>query len=307
MSSTTNMDGHPDVAEISDLAEGLLPPSRSTDLRRHLDTCELCADVHASLEEIRGLLGTLPAPQRMPDEVVGRIDAALAAEAVLAAMAPGPTDPEVHRASVPSSAGADDRPRVSRETSVAVGRPAGRAATSTTGPGRKNRSRNERRGFVALGAAFAVAALGFGSVIVSSLDSGEAPGDPGQPSALADTFSEGKLGARIADLLATDQPGQSSTGTSSVQSFREESGTGTGNHVFTQPGVPSCVRQGIGREDAALATEEGMYQGHEVLLVVLPDATDAGQVTAYLVETACVTQPSLGAGEVLLESSYPRP
>ena len=72
MTSTTDMAGHPDVAEISDLAEGLLPPARSTELRRHLDDCELCADVYTSLEEIRGLLGTLPGPPRMPADVAGR-------------------------------------------------------------------------------------------------------------------------------------------------------------------------------------------------------------------------------------------
>ena len=78
MTSTTDMAGHPDVAEISDLTEGLLPPSRTADVRRHLDGCELCADVHSSLEEIRGLLGTLPGPPRMPDDVAGRIVATVA-------------------------------------------------------------------------------------------------------------------------------------------------------------------------------------------------------------------------------------
>ncbi|WP_375165481.1 zf-HC2 domain-containing protein, partial [Streptomyces sp.] len=88
MTSTTDRAKHPDVAEISDLTEGLLPPERTADVRRHLDECELCADVHASLEEIRGLLGTMPGPPRMPAEVAGRIDAALAAEALLQSTAP---------------------------------------------------------------------------------------------------------------------------------------------------------------------------------------------------------------------------
>ncbi|MEU4653516.1 hypothetical protein AB0G32_06155 [Streptomyces sp. NPDC023723] len=307
------MGQHPDVAEISDLAEGLLPPSRTTDVRRHLDACELCADVYASLEEIRGLLGTLPGPPRMPDDVAGRIDAALAAEALLAATAPETADPAP---AVTTPVPLDSRPHVSRETSTPPpDRPAGRAVSSTTGPGRKERkerTRSGRRRIAALGAVFAVAALGLGSVIVSSLDSGDSPGDPGQPSALADTFSEKKLGTEISGLLADDQPGQSTEPSStqsaqSAQSFSVESGTGAENHVFTQPTVPACVRQGIGRDDAALATEEGIYQGREVLLVVLPHTADTGKVTAYLVETACVTQPSLGAGEVLLQDSYARP
>ena len=92
MTSTTDMAGHPDVTEISDLTEGLLPPSRTADVRRHLDECELCADVYTSLEEIRGLLGSVPGPTRMPADVAGRIDAALAAEALLDATAPDVTD-----------------------------------------------------------------------------------------------------------------------------------------------------------------------------------------------------------------------
>lgn len=72
-SSTTDMTGHPDVAEIADLAEGLLPTTRTTEVRQHLESCELCADVYASLTEIQGLLGTLPAPAPMPDDVAAQI------------------------------------------------------------------------------------------------------------------------------------------------------------------------------------------------------------------------------------------
>ncbi|EPH40488.1 hypothetical protein ABT390_11670 [Streptomyces aurantiacus] len=87
MTTTTDSAGHPDVSEISDLTEGLLSPSRTLDVRRHLDDCPLCTDVYESLEEIRGMLGTLPGPPRMPTDVAERIDAALAAEALLDATA----------------------------------------------------------------------------------------------------------------------------------------------------------------------------------------------------------------------------
>ena len=166
MTSTTDTAGHPDVAEISDLTEGLLPPSRTADVRRHLDECELCADVHASLEEIRGLLGTLPGPPRMPADVAGRIDAALAAEALLNATAPDAVDAPTLVEPVPSpSDDTDDEPRsphVSRETSATADRPAGRARTSTTGPGRKEPEAGRAPRAVVLGAVFTAAALGFG-------------------------------------------------------------------------------------------------------------------------------------------------
>ncbi|MBH5335953.1 hypothetical protein IHE55_14610 [Streptomyces pactum] len=93
MTPTTGSDEHPEVAEISALTEGLLPTDQEDAVRRHLDGCALCDDVRTSLDEIRSLLGTLPGPARMPDDVARRIDAALAAEALLDATAPaGPAD-----------------------------------------------------------------------------------------------------------------------------------------------------------------------------------------------------------------------
>ncbi|MET7270712.1 hypothetical protein ABZS59_05810 [Streptomyces flaveolus] len=303
------MAGHPDVAEISDLTEGLLPPSRTTDVRRHLETCELCADVYASLEEIQGLLGTLPGPQRMPDDVAGRIDAALAAEALLSATAPAsPASPAVSAVSAAPAADEDesrDGTHVSRETSAAD-RPSGRARTSTTGPGRKDRRRIGRRRIAVLGAVAAAAALGIGSVIVSSVTGGSPPDDTahGQQTAPVDTFSETKLQKRVSDLIGDGQGTRS--GPRTPHSFGTE--PETENHVLTQPTVvPECVQKAIGRDDAALATEEGVYKGKEALLVVLPDTLNDSRVTAYIVDSACVDQPAVGKATVLLEHSYTRP
>ncbi|OMI88112.1 hypothetical protein BSZ07_19020 [Streptomyces sp. M1013] len=286
-SSTADMTGHPDVAEIADLAEGILPTARTADVRQHLESCALCADVYASLGEIQGLLGTLPAPPPMPDDVAARIDAALAAEP--------PT-------------GVADGARVSRETSAPVDRPGGHARPSSTGPGRKDRRRGGRRRIAVLGAVAAAAAIGLGSVIVSSL-TGESPsGNTAreQQTAVADTFSEDRLQDRVTNLIAD---GDTQNGSRTPRSFGMESENGgetAENHVFKQPTVPECVRKGIGRDDAVIATEPGVYQGKQALLVVLPDATHETRVTAYIVEAACVDQPAVGKAKILLKHSYAR-
>ncbi|MER6324268.1 MULTISPECIES: anti-sigma factor family protein [Streptomyces] len=281
------MTGHPDVAEISDLAEGILPSARTTDVRRHLGSCALCADVYASLEEVQSLLGTLPPPAAMPDDVAARIDAALAAE--------------------PQPGVADDA-HVSRETSAPVGRPAGHPRHSSTGPGRKDRRRGGRRRIAVLGAVAAAAAIGFGSVIVSSLTGGSQSEDTaqGQQTALADTFSEGHLKDKVTGLVAD---GSAQNGSRTPRSFGLESDNGgetAENHVFKQPTVPECVRKGIGRDDAAIATEQGVYKGKEALLVVMPDAANDTRVTAYIVESTCVDQPAIGKAKILLKHSYAR-
>ncbi|MFF9046295.1 anti-sigma factor family protein [Streptomyces parvulus] len=304
MSSTTDKAGHPDVAEIADLAEGLLPTERTEAIRRHMEGCDLCADVYASLEEIQGLLGTLPEPVGMPDDVAERIDAALAAEAP-----PSVPAPEV--------ASSDDGGRVSRETSApasepapaAPDRPAGHARSSSTGPGRKDRRRGGRRRIAVLGAVAAAAAIGLGSVVVSSL-TGNGPSDDtahGQRSVPPDTISEDKLQEKVSGLI----PGTADeSGPRTPRTFGTESDGGNetgGNHVFKQPTVPECVQRGIGRDDAAIAAEKGVYEGKDVLLVVLPDATNNARVTAYVVDSSCEKKPAVGKAQVLLQHSYARP
>jgi hypothetical protein len=307
VTSKTDTNGHPDVAEISDLAEGLLSPSRSADLRRHLDACPLCADVHASLEEIRGLLGALPGPPRMPDDVAHRIDAALAAEAFLDSAAPESASTAMEDATdSPPVVDVDRAAHVSRETSAGTTRPAGHARASSTGPGRKERERKRgaRRTVVAVGAAFAIAVLGLGSVLVSSLidDEGSGPSAHRPTTTVGDTFAASTLEQQVTGLL-TEAQGSKSPDDMGVQS---EPGS-KGPMVFQQPSVPSCVQKGIARSDAALATETGTYQGKDALLVVLPDTSDSAKVTVYLMDATCVEQPSVGTAKVLLKDTYTRP
>ncbi|PWI16673.1 hypothetical protein DI272_22780 [Streptomyces sp. Act143] len=289
MTSTTDTTGHPDVAEISDLTEGLLTPSRSADVRRHLDACELCADVHASLEEIRGLLGSLPGPPRMPDDVAGRIDAALAAEALLNATTSEPVDP----VDAPALAEA----HVSRETSRSADRPAGHARSSSTGPGRKPRSRGARRRIAVLGTVFTVAALGLGSVLLSSFNDGK----PSDPATQADAFSGKKVETQVSELLAQG----SGEGSRAPRSLGAN--TVPENHIKNQPvpQVPSCVLQGIGRNDEALAAKKGTYDGDTAYLVLMLNAKDSSRVDAYVVDAACEKDPSSSA-KVLLTHSYAR-
>ncbi|MFE9332143.1 anti-sigma factor family protein [Streptomyces sp. NPDC006925] len=109
-------DEHPEIDEISALGEGIVPAARRAELRAHLITCALCAEVSASLEEIRETLGTLPGPERMPQDVASRIDRALAAEAA---------------AVVTGSPGAPESPTTDTDAADAAGgeTDTGRAAT----------------------------------------------------------------------------------------------------------------------------------------------------------------------------------
>ncbi|WP_406343544.1 anti-sigma factor family protein [Streptomyces sp. NBC_00648] len=322
MTSTADMTQHPDVSEISDLHEGLLPPSRTADVRRHLDACDLCADVHASLTEIRELLGTLPGPPRMPADIAGRIDAALAAEALLDATTPNGSPAPVEATAVSVTKGtpvsaetADDAAHVSRETSLgsapadtpAADRPAGRPRAAT-GPGRPRTPR--RRRTAVLGAVFGAAAIGVSVFLVQTLqpsdDNHAQKSDMASPQQHGDVFSDASLAGQVQTLLAS-RPALESAGTSPSGKKPDLGITSNSPKLGVDVTVPPCIQAGTGRtSETPLAYETGEYQGTRAYLVVLPHPTDTSQVQAYVVDAACETAAPDAKGKLLLTHAYPR-
>ncbi|MFD3479590.1 anti-sigma factor family protein [Streptomyces sp. NPDC058695] len=317
MTSTTDTAEHPEIAEISELTEGLLSPSRTEQVREHLNSCELCADVYASLEEIRGTLGTLPGPPHMPADIAGRIDAALAAEALLDTQAPAYTEHEAE-----TEAEAQAASPVSRETTpettpadsptTPADRPSGHPR-ATTGPGRGSRTRTRRRRGAALGAVFTAASIGLGVLLLQN--GGSTPtgapesGTPRQASS-ALSFSESKLENQVQSLLTEKSSAPSDSSTSKSSLDIEQSGPKTPRTNSPMRGktivVPDCIQRGTGRETPALAIERGDYKGTTAYLVVLPHQSDPAQVSAYVIDATCVKQPSSAPGKLLLTHSYAR-
>ncbi|WP_420034536.1 hypothetical protein ACN2WE_20300 [Streptomyces sp. cg28] len=301
MTSTTDTAEHPEVTEISDLAEGLLPPSRSSDIRRHLDGCVLCADVYSSLEEIRGLLGTLPDAPRMPEDVATRIDAALAAEALLDVVAyeDGESDEARERETAP----------VSRETSAERSGPAPRPADrpsghapSATGPGRRSRVTRRRTG-AAIGAVLTAAAIGTG-VLLAQSGGGTSTVSKTPPSASqsASSFAKANLESKVSELLHEGDPTTLGTeGTSPKPSLK--------NPEIPKAAMtpPACVQRGTHRNEDPLGFKQGTYEGKAVYLLVLPHRSDpAHRVTAFIVDASCAAKNSSAAGELLYTHSYKR-
>ncbi|MYQ87835.1 MULTISPECIES: anti-sigma factor family protein [unclassified Streptomyces] len=320
MTSTTDTTQHPDVTEISDLAEGLLPSSRAAEVRGHVDGCALCGEVHASLMEIRELLGTVPMPQHMPDGIVDRIDAALAAEAAL-----GTTPPSgslhVSRETEPPAA---EKPKAEPSPSD---RPAGRPR-ATTGPGRGRRPLRRRRRTAVLGAALGAAVVGVSVFLLQSIQPSQNSGSlkaADRSSSAGEngggTFSGSTLEDRVHTLLLStgSKPSKSADGmeaeeqTPSTGAQSTPKSTSAGSESPQTPlraptvSVPPCVEQGTGRNAAALAVEEGTYQGTDAFLVILPHPSDATRVQAYVVDASCVQKQPTGKGELLLTRTYARP
>jgi len=303
VTSTTDAGRHPDVAEISALADGLLTPERTAAVRSHVDGCGLCADVRSCLEEIHDTLGALPGPAQMPADVASRIDAALAAEALLDATASG----TVSRETVDGPARpAEDRP-VSRETgdrsepvpvAHATSRPKARRR-AVTGPGRAP-LRGRRWRAAVLGAA-SVLGIGIGGVVVmQSLDPAQEGHDAAAQSRTAEADS-GLTGAalenRVQELLETAKSPPNEVGAQSgpAEPLR-------GSDVT----VPSCIRNGIDHPGVPLAAGEDVFEGKDAYIVVLTNRSDATRVDAYVVDSSCVEASSGELGDVLLTRTYPR-
>ncbi|WP_282695008.1 hypothetical protein [Streptomyces sp. CC208A] len=296
---------HPDVSEISDLTEGLLSPSRSATIRRHLDGCGLCADVRNSLEEIRGLLGTLPGPPRMPAEISGRIDAALAAEALLNATAPDSAR-TVSRETTAAEASA-----VSRETTrpAPTARPADErppAPRAATGPGR-GRTRHRRRiallGGLAGTLAAAFCTYGLYALTQNGAETHTAQADT-SASAPLNRFSGEPVEDRVRSLLTGDAAVAAPTGESPKSLAAEGTESASTAQRNRDGALPDCVLAGTGRQDTVLASERGEYGGTAAYLLVLPDRTDGHRVQAYVVAASCTGNTP---AELLRTDSYPRP
>jgi hypothetical protein len=280
-------DEHPEAAEISALFEGILPPGRSADLRGHIATCSLCADVRDSLDEIRNILGTLPGQLRMPDDVADRIDAILAAEALI-----GVTVSKT----LPTNTAGEllvSRETLAGETST---RPSGHA-TAATSPGTPRRRRWVR---VVFATACAVAALGMGSVYVHSL----APTKTPQVSVIGEDHLPGKfsgtaLEIRVRELLAVADSSHSS-----------ERGAQPGNTPMSpdidSTSIPHCVLQGTGRADRPLGSTHGTYGGRNAYLLVLPHPANMSRVDAFVVDASCAFTPAPAPGRVMTKMTYNR-
>lgn len=299
MTARADAEGHPEVEEISALLEDALPPERRTEVQNHVAECEICDDVLESLASIRDLLGAMPGPPRMPADVAGRIDAALAAEALLASAEPSAVSRET----------ATDGPSaVSRETTAPrTGSTAGppRREDASRGPGR---SRRRRRRVMLTAAGCCAALIGIGGIVqsMSPADGAGAKADTAQQRDTRDrssTFAAGSLEKRVKTLLA-DQPSEPSK--EEPTEFDVRSTASPGALLAEGTAVPPCVQQATQRQETALAAEPGTYRGAEAYLVVLPHAGDADRVDVYVVDSSCTRESTPRPGEVLLTRSYAR-
>ncbi|WP_380277621.1 anti-sigma factor family protein [Kitasatospora purpeofusca] len=285
---------HPEVDELADLAEDLLPPADADALRRHLTGCAECRETVDALAEVRTLLGGAE-PPAIPADVAARIDAALAAAASGTAKPPLPAAPTA----LPKAP--------ATPPTAPPGAPTARPAAAT-GPGRTARPR--RRRTLLLGSAATLLVLGLGGAFLAlpgssqkqdSTTAANAPAPGSTAAAKADRHPDGtvyreeQLAAQVRALLAGTAGGRPvlpakpsagpgaapADGSGATAAPPAEGGQGlTGGGRST----PACPPPSTA---ALLATDRGSYAGTsaELLVYALPDRPD--QLDVYLRSPDC--------------------
>ncbi len=256
---------HPDVSEISDLAEGLLSPSRSAAVRRHVDGCPSARTCGPPWRRS----GACSAPCRGRPGCPSRSRAGSM-----------PPSPPKHSSTPPPLAATHATTTATTATVVFHVKhriPPWGLLPSLPGlgpprraPPRGHRPRSPRRPrrrialFSTIGAAFGAAILGTslylsqaGDMAGDGVANGVRRADASAEVAAA-PFSGSPVEERVQDLLSKDRTLRTPQG---VGPESMSSDTGTTSRRSGDGTVPACVLAGTGRTDPVLAHERGEYRG----------------------------------------------
>ena len=296
--------GHTSPDTLADLHEGLLHERAETAAREHLATCAQCRADLAALAALPATLAAAGEIGPVPDDVAGRLDAAL--DAASRAPADGPAATTV----VPlASAGARTSPRGLRLLQAAA------VLVVVLGLG-----------------GLAVSALrdsGHGSAADSSAGSAAGP-VAGTPELAYPVTASGRswtattLTAAVPRLLAgtlarpvahgplpdgtrkaadaTPSPaatGPAPQGSATDPSFSVLQDNPGGRLVEGTP-LASCVASLVGGPATPLAVDVATYQGSPAVVILLPGLTGADRVDIWVVRPDCSTG-------TLYYGSVPRP
>ncbi|HEY2576174.1 MAG TPA: hypothetical protein VGI74_07680 [Streptosporangiaceae bacterium] len=289
------MASHPDPGILADFREGLLGRRHSARIRAHLGNCSSCASLDKDLAQVTELLASAP-PPRMPDDLVARLENALAAEAATRAANPDLT-------SRPSAA-------ASQDTGTADPGPGVPDGAGQPRRGQRQRGRTGGRPWqlrpATLRAAAAIAAvLAVGGYVLanlhtgndavsSSLGSAPAHGSAATAAPNERGIANGGIAAPAAGLQVIESgtgylPGRLASQAQAVLASHpvnaaapHGTSTGTSGTSVGAPGISgqlqSCVRLVTGGLQPLLV-DEARYQGQPATIIVLPaTAGRAGQV-----------------------------
>lgn len=308
--------------ELADLDADLLDPVEADEARAHLATCPECADRFAELGELRSLLRA-DDPGPMPDDLVARLESALAEAGAAPRFAASSGAATTAGAAASSGAGISSTTAASSGTGMTTGTAAFVGAGASGGSGGAGGSggtggsgatvtplHRERRVPAWLSAAAAIAVVvGVGALGVRALGGsnsgtssssggmssgagapqaarGSAPGVA--PTASGRDYSPATVAADTRLLLSGGGPAPDVRG-SAPESAPADGSTPTALAGLSGSGLAACVGQlSDGTPQRPLAVDLASWQGSPAAVIVLPAATaDPAYVDVWVVGPAC--------------------
>ncbi len=291
MTDTHRTGGPPHVAPevLADLQEGLLEPTAAAAAEGHLDGCQACRGVLASLAEIPHRLASADPVGPLPDDLAARLDQALAVAA---------TEPDGTAASptvVPLRSPQRQTARGMRLLQVAAvlvlvfaGGALGISALDELGSGSDNQD----------------------SAAGSAADAGAEPkADASFPVSIsgrdwtADTLKQDAPRLAAGDLVPTEAGRLSSEGSApeaSKNGARELADAPAGRLSGGEP-LATCAAGLAGAPVNPVAVDLASYEGQPAAVLVLPTTDDPAALDVFVVEPECP------AGSFLYFARVPRP
>jgi hypothetical protein len=297
----TPQPSHLDIETLADLQEGLLDSEQVTTVAGHLDSCAGCRAQSEALDGVRATLRAVGADAEVatPEDVVRRLDDALAATAAVPA---APVGVVTASATVTPLTAATARTRQPWKTRLlqaaavfvlvaAVGG-LGYGGIRAIGGGSSGAANSASGGGDAAATEKSAAGAGRYSITSSGRD---------YTSTSLRSAVPGLLSEAAADSGTTGADGPSPTSSASTKTpVPAQALANDPNRLQDGTALAECVANLAGGPVTPLAVDIGRFEGKPATIIVLPDPDDASFVNAYAVAPDCPTGTFLAWEHVVL-------
>ena len=301
MTDQTDQTSHPSADTLADLDAGLLDPAAEREARQHMVGCDRCRADLAALQAVPGRLAAVADAGPVPDDVVHRLDAALAA------VAAEPASTAVTRTVTPLRAPEQHSPRGMRVLQVAAvvvlllaGGALGVSALRGGSSGSADSTAADSAG--GSSATGPKAALGSYPLTASGTDWTAA-----SLASAAPQLAAGTLAPTVAPSSAALEDGAPAAGDS----------TESPGDVAAAPGLASlptgrlaggtalagCVAALADGPVTPLAVDLAQFKGQPAAVILLPGLAGADKMDIWVVGPDCTA----GNDQTLYYASVPRP
>jgi hypothetical protein len=273
---------HLDVETLAELQEGLLDAERATAVAAHLQGCDRCRATRDALDEVRGLLRDQATVDlgAAPDDVVRRLDDALAAAATPAATAAATVIPLTTPRRSPWRTRGLQAAAVFVLVAALGGLGYGGIRALHTGSSDVNTAASS-------GGAKALPEKGLATGSYRITSSGRDYTDASLRAAVPALLA-GSLRAPVAGPQTTAAPSPSPSA-SSPSAPLSAAAPADPQRLRDGTALAACVANLAGGPVTPLAVDLGRFEGKPATIIVLPDPDDRSFVDAYAVKPDCAT------------------